>query len=60
MFQQDTPSDVWTINHNMGVYPSVTIVDSGGSVIIGEIDYITANQVILRFSSGFSGVAYLN
>ena len=50
----------WTINHNLNKYPSVSVVDSGGSQVIGEVQYITTNQVILTFSSEFSGKAYLN
>jgi hypothetical protein len=57
---QITPSDTWVITHNLNKYPSVTIVDSAGSVFIGDIKYISENEIQLEFSSAFAGKAYLN
>lgn len=57
---QGVPSDVWTINHNMGKYPSVYVKDSTEEQVIGEIEYVNANQVVVTFSGAISGVAYLN
>ncbi|MBQ6756520.1 MAG: hypothetical protein IJP43_06215 [Oscillospiraceae bacterium] len=50
----------WTISHNMGKYPSVSIVDSGGNVVMGDVRYIDENTVTVRFNGAFSGTAYLN
>ena len=33
IYEQTSASDTWTINHSLGRYPSVTVVDSAGSVI---------------------------
>ena len=57
---QNTSSSVWVIPHNLNKFPSVTVVDSAGTIIIGEIDYTNINNVTLTFSAAFSGVAYLN
>lgn len=57
---QNTASSVWTINHDLDKYPSITVVDSAGSIVIGEIAYNNENNVTLTFSAAFSGVAYLN
>lgn len=57
---QALPADKWTINHPLKKFPSVTVVDSAGSVVIGDIKYISSSQITLTFSSGFSGKAYLN
>lgn len=57
---QGTPSDTWTINHTLNKYPSVTIIDSGGTEIIGDIKYIDTTTVLVTFTSGFSGKAILN
>ena len=57
---QDVPAAQWTINHNMGKFPSVTIVDSSNSEVIGEVSFTSNNQVVLTFSGAFSGKAYLN
>jgi hypothetical protein len=57
---QASASNTWTITHNLGKYPSVTIVDSGSNVQIGEILYNSLNQVTVTFAASFSGFAYLN
>ena len=57
---QDIASAEWNINHNLGKYPSVTVIDSAGSEVIGEIEYIDTNNVKIKFASGFSGKATLN
>lgn len=50
----------WTITHNLDKYPSVTIVDSALSVVVGEVQYINTSQVVLHFTAEFAGKAYLN
>ena len=60
VYNQAISSDVWDIEHNLDKYPSVTVVDSGGSVVVGEIVYINKNNGRITFTSAFSGKAYLN
>jgi hypothetical protein len=48
------------ITHNLDKYPSVTIVDSGFTVVYGEIEYLSKNQLEITFTNPFSGEAYLN
>ena len=60
IYTQSTPSDTWTISHNLTFHPNVTVVDSGGSVVEGEISYPSPTTVLLTFRSGFSGRAYLS
>lgn len=57
---QATPMAIWTINHNLGWNPNVTIVDSGQSVVEGDITYLNVNTVRASFSAAFSGMAYLS
>lgn len=59
-FNQSTPSDTWVVTHNLGKKPSVTVVDSGDTVVIGTVTYNTLNQLTITFASAFSGKAYLN
>ena len=59
-FTQLAPSSQWEINHPLDKFPSVTVVDSGGSVVIGDITYIDDSNIIIAFCGAFSGVAYLN
>ena len=60
VYVQATSSDIWEITHNLNKYPAVTVVDSGGSVVVGEIVYIDENKVRITFVSAFSGKAYFN
>lgn len=53
-------SSIWNINHPLNKFPSVSVTDSGGNVIIGDVRYIDVNNVIVSFSGSFSGKAYLN
>jgi len=50
----------WVINHNLGKYPSVSTVDSAGSIINGAITYNNENKITVVFTSATSGKAYLN
>lgn len=54
------PSSTWTITHGLNKHPSVTITDSSGNVIIGNIKYLNVNQVQITFSGAFTGEAKLN
>lgn len=60
VFDQTSAEQEWTIVHNLNRFPSVTVVDSAGSVCVGEVLYIDENTVKCIFSAPFSGVAYLN
>lgn len=60
VFTQNVPSATWNITHNLGKYASVTIVDSAGTVVNGEVEYNSVNEVTVTFRSVFSGEAYLN
>jgi len=54
------PEAVWTVTHNLGKKPSVTVVDSAETVVIGDVEYIDDNTVQLTFFAAFSGKAYFN
>jgi hypothetical protein len=60
IYSQDIAAATWSIEHNLGRYPSVTVVDSAGSVVIGDIKYISENEIEIYFIGSFSGQAYLN
>lgn len=60
VFIKSTPDSVWEITHNLDKYPSVTVVDSAGSVVIGDITYTSKSALTVTFSAAFSGKAYLN
>lgn len=58
--KQSSASTTWHIVHNLNKYPSVTVVDSAKTVMVGEIVYIDMNSLDIKFSSPFSGKAYMN
>lgn len=60
VYIQSSATNVWEINHNLNKYPSVTVVDSAGSVVVGEVVYNNANKITVTFIGAFSGKAYLN
>ena len=60
VFTQGTPATTWNIQHNLGKFPSITVIDTGNTVVIGEYNYISNTNVILIFSAAFAGKAYLN
>lgn len=57
---QRTSSDRWDIVHNLNKYPSVAIVDSADNVVLGDITYISLNEINIKFIGAFSGKAFLN
>jgi hypothetical protein len=57
---QSVASAVWTVAHNLGKHPSVSVVDTSGREVTGEVEHVDANNVELTFSAPFSGTAYLN
>lgn len=59
-FSQATPSAEWRITHTLEKFPSITVVDSGGSVVVGDITYVDASNIVITFQSAFAGKAYLN
>tara|TARA_X000000368_G_scaffold259257_1_gene204914 strand:+ start:8586 stop:9284 length:699 start_codon:yes stop_codon:yes gene_type:complete len=59
-FTQSAAAATWTITHNLGRFPSVTTVDSAGSIINGAITYTDENIITVVFTSATSGKAYLN
>lgn len=57
---QNQASDCWFIEHKLKKYPSVTIVDTAGTVVVGDVLYVDNNNIICTFTHPFSGTAYLN
>jgi len=57
---QSASSSSWVVTHNLNKYPSVTVVDSAGTVVIGAVDYNSLNQATLTFNAPFGGKAYFN
>jgi len=59
-YTQGSPASTWNITHNLGYRPRVSVIDSGNSLVEGDISYPTVDTMVLTFSAAFSGVAYLS
>jgi len=59
VFQQETPSVLWTINHNLNTFPVIIAVDNQGNKITGLETYVSKNTVTILFSIPVAGTAYL-
>lgn len=57
---QATPALEWTVAHNLGKFPSVTIVDSAGSEVEAAVRHNDANNLTVTFTAAMSGSLYLN
>lgn len=57
---QTTPQATWTIEHGLGLYLNITVVDSAGSQVEGEVLYQDAEQIVVSFEGAFSGRAFLS
>lgn len=56
---QNVPASVWTLNHNLGLRPAVTVLDTGGNEVDAEIAHTHANQLVIRFARPLAGLARL-
>lgn len=57
---QGVVSSVWTINHNLAKYPSVSVADTSNAIVVGVVEYIDTNNLTITFNAAFSGSAYIN
>lgn len=57
---QSVASADWVIEHDLGKYPSVTVVSSAGEVIYCDKTFISMNKIVLNFGTPISGTAFLN
>lgn len=57
---QDIPAAQWNVTHNLGKFPSVSVVDSAQQEVIGEVEHISDTVLRITFSAAFSGKAYIN
>jgi hypothetical protein len=58
--QQAVPSSTWVITHNLNAHPSVTVVDTSGTVWASGVNYDSPNQITITHSAPFAGSCYLN
>lgn len=54
---QSSPSNVWFVEHSLDYRPAVSVQDSAGSVVYGDIEYLDTNTLTVTFAFAFSGFA---
>ena len=57
-YVQTSPADTWVISHGLSFFPNVTVADSTGREVVGDVSYPDPDTVVLTFSAAFSGEAY--
>lgn len=60
LHSQPVASTTWTINHPLNGYPNVVVLDGGGVMVEGSIQYVNTSQIVLTFATPISGLAQLN
>lgn len=59
-WEQVNPDVIWTIVHNLNKFPSVTVIDSAGTVVVGAVSYPDLNTIQIEFAGAMAGRAFLN
>lgn len=57
---QGVAATQWEIVHGLGFYPNVTVMDSAGSTVEGELEHLSKYSLRVTFSAPISGNAYLS
>lgn len=58
---QSSASATWTVIHNLGYFPGgVSVVDSAGSKVYGDVTHTSVNQLVINFTAGFGGKVYIS
>ena len=57
---QSSPAPVWTIAHNLGRYPSITVVDNLGGQLYPDVRYLDADIAQITHSVPLTGRAFCN
>ena len=53
-------TQTWIVSHGLHKYPSVTIMDSSGTHITADVEYIDIDVLHIHFTAEVGGRAYLS
>lgn len=59
-FVQAAPLTLWTLAHNLGKEPSVTIKNNSGDEVEAFVNHVDDNNLTITFNVAFAGIATLN
>lgn len=55
---QNTPSNMWLVNHELGYFPTISVVDTAGYVIYPvSLRHMSPYQAVLGFEANVAGTA---
>lgn len=54
---QSAASATWTINHNLGRKPAVTLLTTGGVEFEGQVTHTSDNQAVVSLAAAIAGTA---
>lgn len=54
---QASPLAMWTVNHNLGVRPTVTVLSPGGVEVLAHVVHASDNQALIYFAQPYAGSA---
>lgn len=60
LHDQMAPAASWYVNHNLGKYPSVTVLDSAKTEVEGAVEHLSINSLVVSFTNAFAGSATCN
>ena len=60
VFTQDVASALWLVGHNLGMRPSVTVVDTLDREVEADVEYVDDDNLTISFGRIATGKAYLS
>jgi len=57
---QGVSATTWNVTHNLGKYPAVTVIDSGGTEFEAEITHTSTNALTVSLALAVTGTATCN
>lgn len=60
VFEQNAPSTLWLVGHNLAMFPSVTIVDTLDREVEADVEYVDENNLTVGFERLATGKAFLS
>lgn len=54
---QASPASVWQVQHSLGKYPNVSIINDGGRQVWADVDHSTTDLTVITFPTPYSGRA---
>ena len=53
--EQTAPASEWTVTHNLGKRPNVSVIDSDGEEVLVEVDHIDMNTIHILWPTPSTG-----